>query len=82
MSDDMLNYSGDHLNFDPHHVMGPDQFGCYYRATGATHNGQTNRTTLALMPVTAEELRLHQLVRYAEESTRRQIEQMFGTARA
>lgn len=37
---DQLHYPGDRTAFDPDHVMGPDRFGAYYRATAAEYDAE------------------------------------------
>lgn len=53
---DQLHYPGDCTAFDPDHVMGPDRFGAYYRATAAEYDAEKDRTTLTLRPIPPAEL--------------------------
>jgi hypothetical protein len=53
---DQLHYKGDHTNFDPDHVMGPDMFGAHYQVTAAEYDSETDVTTLTLAPITAAQL--------------------------
>lgn len=53
---DQLHYRGDHRQFDPDHIMGPDQFGAYYRPTAAQYDPDTDMTTLHLQVVPPAEL--------------------------
>ncbi|QBC87362.1 hypothetical protein [Mycobacterium avium] len=53
---DRLHYRGDHRNFDPDNIMGPDQFGAYYRPVAAEHDPAADLTTLHLQVVPPAEL--------------------------
>lgn len=53
---DQLRYRGDQRNFDPDNIMGPDQFGAYYRATAAEYDTAADVTTLHLQVCTPAEL--------------------------
>lgn len=53
---DQLHYRGDHRQFDPDNIMGPDQFGAYYRAIAAEYDPEADRTTLHLQVVPPAEL--------------------------
>lgn len=53
---DQLHYRGDHRNFDPDHIMGPDLFGAYYIAVAAEYDADSDRTTLGLRPLAPAEL--------------------------
>ncbi|GAB4710615.1 hypothetical protein [Mycobacterium avium] len=53
---DQLHYRGDYRQFDPDNIMGPDQFGAYYRATAAEYDPDADMTTLHLQVVAPAEL--------------------------
>lgn len=53
---DQLHYRGDHTNFDPDHVMGPDMFGAHYRVAAAEHDPAADVTTMTLAPITPQVL--------------------------
>ena len=53
---DQLHYRGDRRQFDPDNIMGPDQFGAFYRAVAAEYDPDTDRTTLHLQVVAPAEL--------------------------
>lgn len=53
---DQLHYRGDHRQFDPHNIIGPDQFGAYYHAVAAEHDPAADLTTLHLQVVPPAEL--------------------------
>lgn len=58
---DQLHYRGDHRQFDPDNIMGPDQFGAYYRAVAAEYDPVADRTTLHLQVVPPAELQQRML---------------------
>ena len=53
---DQLHYRGDHRNFDPDNIVGPDQFDAFYRAVAAEYNPDSDRTALHLQVVPPAEL--------------------------
>lgn len=53
---DQLHYRGDHRNFDPDNIVGPDQFGAFYRAVAAEYDAEADQTTLHLQVVPPAEL--------------------------
>lgn len=53
---DQLHYRGDHRQFDPDNIVGPDQFGAFYRAVAAEYDTAADRTTLHLQVVPPAEL--------------------------
>lgn len=53
---DQLHYRGDHRQFDPDNIVGPDQFGAYYRAVAAEYDPVADMTTLQLQVVPPAEL--------------------------
>ncbi|CQD03671.1 hypothetical protein BN000_00617 [Mycobacterium europaeum] len=53
---DQLHYRGDHRQFDPDNIMGPDQFGAFYRAVAAEYDAEADRTTLHLQVVPPAQL--------------------------
>ena len=46
-----LHYRGDHRNFDPNRVYGPDAFRCFYRAGSAEYDEARDRTTIYFRPI-------------------------------
>ncbi|EFG75267.1 hypothetical protein HMPREF0591_4830 [Mycobacterium parascrofulaceum ATCC BAA-614] len=53
---DQLHYRGDHRQFDPDNIVGPDQFGAFYRAVAAEYDPVADRTSLHLQVVPPAEL--------------------------
>lgn len=80
---DVLHYPGDLTVFDPDHVMGPDLYGAFYRATAAAYDAETNHTALTLTVVPPDELRWRREMKLndhvEDEAVRLRIETLFGT---
>ncbi|UXA06559.1 hypothetical protein KXD96_28250 (plasmid) [Mycobacterium sp. SMC-2] len=58
---DQLHYRGDHRQFDPDNIVGPDQFGAFYRAVAAEYDAEADRTALHLQVVPPAELQQRML---------------------
>jgi hypothetical protein len=83
---DTLHYRGDHSNFDPDHIMGPDMFGACYRPVAGEYDAGTNLTALQLVPIPPDDLQerviIRSLERRADTDRIQRTEQLFGTGAA
>lgn len=83
---DRINYRGDHRNFDPNHIYGPDLFGACYRAVGAEYDPGADRTTLHLEPIPPDQIQERGIIKALEAQAERditeRIEHLFGTGAA
>lgn len=77
-----LNYPGDHTDYNPDTILGPDLHGAYYTPVTAHYDQDADRTRMTLRPMTQTQLAEFVEARRTETwdglETRQAIMDLFG----